>query len=280
MLTSFLIMFRESLEASLIVGIILGYLARTKQQKYNNIVYLGIISGIVSSVIFAYLFSMIAGGFEGVAEQVFEGATMVIGAALLTFMIFWMMKQKNVSASYHKRMQRSIEAGASFGLFTVGFISILREGVETVIFLNAARFAAGSTSILGAFLGIIAAIVLGYVVFTGMAKVSVKRFFNVSSIVLVLFAAGLVSHGIHEFQEAGVIPVLHGQAWDINPLLNPDGSFPWLHEEGIIGSILKGLFGYNGNPSILEVMSYGVYLGGIFIIYNKMNRISSVPDKS
>ena len=108
--------------------------------------------------------------------------------------------------------------------------------------------------------GIIAAIFLGYLIFVSSLKIDLKKFFNATSIVLILFAAGLVAHGIHEFQEAGVIGIGSQEAWNLNPAINPDGSFPLLHEKGLIGSFFRDLFGYNGNPSFLEVLAYAGYL--------------------
>ena len=280
MLTSFLITFRESLEAALIVGILLGFLTKTKQKKYSNLVYLSIGAGIFGSVAFAVAFHYFAGGLKEPAEQIFEGATMILAALLLTFMIFWMLKQKHVALHYHRKMQEKVDAGKMFGLFMVGFVSILREGVETVIFLNAARFANGPNNIIGALLGVTIAIILGYLIFAGSMKISLKKFFNVTSILLVLFAAGLVAHGVHEFQEIGLAPIFENEAWNINPIVQAEGIYPMLHENGIIGSLLKGLFGYNGNPSMLEVIVYFFYIIGIYWIYRKIDRNLSVPNKA
>lgn len=283
MITSFLIMFRESLEASLIIGILLGYLLKTKQTKYNNLIYISIAAGIVASIAFAYFFYYIAGGFTGNIERIFEGITMIVAALLLTFMILWIMRQKHVAIGFHKKMQNKINTGKIFGLFMLGFIAVLREGVETVIFLIAASYAEGPTNIIGVFLGVFAAIVLGYFVFIGSMKISLKKFFNITSFVLVFFAAGLVTHGIHEIQETGALPFFINEAWDINPAISTTGAIPLLHEEGIIGSILKGLFGYNANPTVLEVIVYVAYLGIIFLVYRRIEKISkksSVANKT
>ena len=274
MITSFLIMFRESLEASLIIGIILGYLLKTKQTKYNNLIYVSIAAGIAASIAFAYFFHYIAGGFEGLTESIFEGVTMIIASLLLTFMMLWMMRQRHVATSFHKKMQSRIDTGKIFGLFMLGFIAVLREGVETAIFLFAASYAEGLTGIIGAFLGVFAAIVLGYLVFVGAMKISIKKFFNVTSILLILFAAGIVAHGIHDIQETGAIPFLANEAWNLNPAISASGAIPLLHNEGVVGSILGGLFGYNTNPTVLEVIAYVVYLGIIFWIYLRIEKIS------
>ncbi len=276
MLSSFIITFRETLEAALVVGIVLSYLVKTKQAKYNNVVYMGIISGVMASIMGAMLFTNIAGGFTGIAENYFEGFTMLIGAALLTTMILWMMKQRHIAAELQHKVASEIAEARRFGLFLLVFTAVLREGVETVIFLSAASFVSADNNLFGALAGITTAIILGYAIFIGSMKISIKKFFNVTSVLLVLFAAGLVAHGIHEFQEAGAVPAIIEEVWNINPPVNPDGSYPLLHEKGYAGSILKGLFGYNGNPSLIEIMSYSAYLAIVFVMWKKIEKVHKV----
>jgi len=272
MIPSFIITFREALEAALIFGIIISFLSRTNQTKYNNIVYLGAASGVVGSIIGAFLFNHIAGGFSGSAEQIFEGFTMLIGAVLLTTMILWMMKQKHVAEELEAKVSTEITEAHKLGLFSLVFIAILREGIETVIFLEASSYISEKNTIIGAVLGIVAAIFLGYVVFVGSMKINLKKFFNVTSILLILFAAGLVAHGVHELQEAGIIPTVIEHIWDINPTVNLDGTYSVLHEKGLIGSIFVSLFGYNGNPSLLETLSYFAYLILVFLLWKNIER--------
>lgn len=270
MIPSFIITFREVLEAALVVGIILSYLVRTRQTQYNNIVYLGVASGIVASIIGAVLFNTLAGGFSGRAEKIFEGITMLVGAFLLTTMILWMMKQKQVAQELEHRVATQLSRTHKFGLFLLVFMAILREGIETVIFLGAASFVSTNNSMFAAFAGLIAAILLGYAIFLGSMKINIKKFFNITSILLILFAAGLVAHGMHELQEAKIMSTVIEHVWDINPTVNPDGSYPLLHEKGYLGSILKSLFGYNGNPSLVEVFSYFVYLLFVFGLWKNI----------
>jgi high-affinity iron transporter len=101
--------------------------------------------------------------------------------------------------------------------------------------------------------------------FRGLVRLNFKVLFNVTNTLLVLIAAGLVAHGFRELQSAGVITALTTDVWDINPAIHADGSYPALHDKGIIGSLLSGVFGYNGDPSILEVSSYLAYLLGIYV---------------
>ncbi len=274
MLESFLVTSRETLEASLVVGIVLAYLHKTNNHHYKKSVYYGIVAGIVASILSAFIFVRIAGGFEGTAEQLFEGITMLLGAGLITTMIFWMLRQKHIVKELENKVEKHILLSkpifTHFGIFALITIAIFREGVETVIFLNAVNFASG-LNFIGGTLGIISAIVVGYLFFVSSKKVNLKTMFNASSVLLILFAAGLTAHGVHELVEANVLPAIVSPIWDINPNVNANGSFPLLHENGLIGSFMKGLFGYNGNPDLIEVFAYALYLIGIFIVYKKVN---------
>ena len=189
---------------------------------------------------------------------------MLIGAFLLTTMILWMMQQryiaKEIEVKVEKHLMNAEPLFSHIGIFMLIFIAIIREGVETVIFLNAINYASGLSFIGGTF-GIIAAIVVGYLFFVSMKKINLKKLFNISSILLILFAAGLVAHGIHEFEEAGIVNGIVAPLYDFNNVLN---------EKGIVGSFLKGLFGYNGNPSLLEVLFYASYLAVIFFLYRRI----------
>src|SRR3989338_2173538 len=263
MLESFLVTSRETLEASLVVGIVLAYLNRTNNQSYRKTVYYGIIFGILASILAAFIFTFFSGGFQGKAEQIFEGITMLIGAFLLTTMILWMMQQRHIAKDIEGKVEKHLMGTPLFshiGIFMIIFVAIIREGVETVIFLNAINYASG-INFVGGTLGIIAAVIAGYLFFVSTRKINLKKLFNVSSILLILFAAGLVAHAVHEFEETGLVSGIITPLFDINHILN---------EKGVAGSFLKGLFGYNGNPSLFEVMAYAAYLGVIFYLYKRI----------
>lgn len=253
MIAALLITLRETLEASLVVGIILAYLNKTQNKKHGKFVWFGVLAGILLSVALAFIFNKYLGGFEGQAEKLYEGVTMLTAAALLTWMILWMMRQRqNVKKNLEEKVSSHIEGDHPWGLFFLVFVSVAREGIETVIFLQAAAIQAEvGGMLLGGILGIFLAIVLSFVLFKGIAKIPLKKFFTISSVLLILFAAGLLAHGVHELQEAGIVPIINEHVWDLNPILN---------EKAGAGALLKGVFGYNGNPSLIEVLSYLGYL--------------------
>ncbi|MGH2453802.1 MAG: iron uptake transporter permease EfeU [bacterium] len=253
MAPSFLITLREGLEAALIVGIILAYLARTGNQEKAGAVWWGVaLSALVSLVAGAAIF-LTAGGIRGRAEELFEGTAMLTAAAVLTYMIFWMRRQAiNIRAHLHAQVQSALETGTVVALGTLAFVAVGREGLETALFMFAAvRAATPLAATAGGLLGLAAAVLLGYLLYRGTYRLNLRAFFNVTSVLLLLFAAGLLAHGIHEFQEAGLIPALVDPVWDMNGVLP---------ESSILGSFLKALFGYNGNPSLVEALAYFSYL--------------------
>lgn len=276
MITSFIIMFREILEIALIIGIILSYLIKTKKEENNNAVYIAVISAIVASIIGAYLFNTLAGGFEGTAEQIFEGVSMLIASIMLTFMILWMLKQKHIVVELHDKLDKVTIKKQKTGIFFLVFFSVLREGIEIVLFLSAANFVSAENNLFGAFLGMITAIFFGYMIYVLGKRINLKLFFNVTSVLLILFAAGMFGRSVGEFQEAGVLPATIEHVWDLNPQINSDGSYPLLHEEGYIGSIAKGLVGYSASPSLLQVIAYLSYILIIFLLYKNINKLHKI----
>lgn len=266
MLQSFIILFRETLEVALVIGIVLGYLVRSAQSMYKRSVYLGLSAGVAASALGALAFQLLAGGFNGRAEEIFEGITMLAGALLLTTLILWMIRKSAHAEELERKVAGRLSGTRKAGLFLLVFFSVLREGIESVIFLSAARFASGENNLLGAGLGLAVAVVLGVLLFRGALRIDLRSFFKVTNLLLIFFAAGLVAGGVHELQEAGAIPTVIEHVWDINPGVTGE-SYPVFHENGLIGSIAKGLFGYNGNPSLIEILMYIAYMICIAVLW-------------
>jgi len=261
MLSSFLITLREGLEAALIIGIILAYLARTGNRQGFKPVWLGTSLAVLVSLIAGATVYLLAGEFTGQAEEIFEGFAMFIAAGILTWMIFWMRKQAvNIKAHLQAQIQSVLTSGSSLGLVILAFVVVVREGIETVLFLFAATRVAESPPLftVGGFVGLAIAIVIGYSIYKGTSKLNLRTFFNVTSVVLIVFAAGLLAHGIHEFHEAGLIPPVVEHVWDINHILPEKSTF---------GRLLTAIVGYNGNPSLVEVVTYFGYLALTLGIY-------------
>ncbi len=260
MFAAALITLREGLEAALIVGIILAYLKQIDRVDLRRSVWGGVAAALLASVAVAAGVQLLSMEFEGRIEQIFEGITMFLAVAVLTYMIFWMRYQgRYLRQTLEHRVQATVRGERAGALAGLAFFAVFREGVETVLFLSAVGFASDRGGILlGALLGLALAVALGWLIFSAVAKIPVERFFAVTSLLLLVFAAGLMAHAVHEFQEAGLFPTLIAPVWDTNSILP---------EESLVGSFLKVLVGYNGNPSLLEVLSYLGYwvavLGGV-----------------
>jgi high-affinity iron transporter len=254
----FIITFREFLEASLVVGIIYGYLKKSNNTHYIKYVNKGIFLGAIGSIFGALLFHSVLGGFTGVKEQIFEGTTMAVGAVLMLFFIIWMSANQNIREKLSLSVDGTIQRGGNLALMLLVFFSILREGVETTIFLNSIALDQNSFSFMFSSLGVAAGVTVGYLVYKGAKYIKLRYIFAISSFIFVFFAAGLLAHSVHEFQEAGILPIFIEQVWDTNHILS---------EESMSGSFFKALFGYNANPSLLEVFLYVSTIVLIFV-YN------------
>jgi high-affinity iron transporter len=248
-----LITLREGLEAALIVGIVLGVLRTLGHDQGKRPVWLGVAAAVLTSIAAGLGLNALGIAFEGRGEEIFEGFAMLLAAAVLTWMIFWMQRQgRQIEAELEADVRKAATRSSHWALFGLAFVAVVREGIETVLFLTAAAFSSTpAQTLVGAVLGLGLAIVIGWLIFAGGSRLNVRAFFRTTGLLLLLFAAGLVAHGVHELQEAGLIPIVVEHLWNINHILD---------ENGLVGSMLKALFGYNGNPSLIEVISYVVYL--------------------
>lgn len=261
MLSAFLITLREGIEAALIIGIILAYLARIGHRQGFKPVWVGTLLAIAVSLIAGAAIYFSAGKLEGQAEEIFEGVAMWTATGVLTWMVFWMRRQAvNIKGHLHAHIQSALGSGSSLGLVSLAFVAVAREGIETVLFLFAASRVAESAvvSLSGGLLGLALAIAIGYSLYRGTSRLNLKSFFNVTGFLLILFAAGLLAYGFHEFHEAGIIPPVVEHMWDINHILP---------EKSIFGRFLTAIFGYNGNPSLVEVVAYLGYLSLVLAGY-------------
>ena len=270
MLPGFLLSLREGIEAALIVGIVLSALRQMRRTDLSISVWVGVISAVAISVLVAVVLTIFGLSLEGPAEPVFEGITLFLAAAVLTWMIFWM-------GSHSRHIKGELEAGvrrAAFetgkrGLFLLAFFAVVREGIELALFLTAAVFASSELqTIVGALLGLFTAVLLGWSMFATAVRLDLRRFFQVTGVLLILFAAGLVASGIHEFNEVGWIPEIIGHVWDLTPVLS---------ETSLAGQILKTLFGYNASPSLSSVISYAIYFVAVWLGLRAASKTENAP---
>lgn len=273
---------REGIEAALIIAIMLSYLRKTKREDLRSFVLGGTVLAFIVSIGMAAVMAALWGTLEGIELAVFEGSVVLIAAVLLTTMVLWMWKTSaGIGAEIEESVAERAARQSGVGLALLAFALVLREGVELVLFTAALVIQEGAQTYTGIILGLGIAILAGYGIYQGSLRISLKAFFNWTSVFLVLFAAGMIAYGIHELQEAGLLLVGPIEIWNINPPLLPDGSYPLLHEKGLIGGLAKSLFGYNGNPSALEVTSYVLYLAIVSVYYvgRRYNRTSSIESE-
>jgi high-affinity iron transporter len=255
MLPSYLLSLREGIEAALIVGILLGAVRQTKRPELVSYIWLGTLSAAALSILSAVMLTILGLEMEDPGEAIFEGFTMLIAAGLLTWMIFWMSSQsRTLKASLEADVHRASQFGKR-AIFFVAFIAVLREGIELALFLTASVFVSTSLqTLIGAFLGLGTAILLGWSIFASTVRLDLRRFFQVTGVMLVLFAAGLFAHGVHEFVEVGWIPAIIEHVWDLNHIIS---------EESLLGQLLAALFGYNATPTLTEMIAYVAYFVAI-----------------
>ena len=257
MLASYLLSLREGLEIALIIGILLGALRQMRRTEFIAALWLGTLSATALSLLSAILLTRFGLELKDPGEAIFEGITMIVAAGLLTWMIFWMSRQARfLKANLEADVERASHSGKR-AIFFVAFVSVLREGIELALFLTASVFATNAQqTVLGAFLGLGTAILLGWSVFAATVRLDLRRFFQVTGILLILFAAGLVVHGVHEFTEVGWVPPLIDHIWDFSSIVG---------EDSLLGQLLGALFGYNPAPSLSEMLVYAAYFIAIAV---------------
>jgi high-affinity iron transporter len=260
MLPSFLLALREGMEAALIIGIVLGALRKLSRTDLAPAVWRGTLSAVLASLVAAVGLGAFGLSLQGTAMLVFEGIAMLLAAGVLTWMIFWMNGQaRELRASLETGVRRAMLTGGQGGLFSLAFFAVVREGIELALFLTAAVMDAGArATVVGGLLGLGAAVFLGWSIFQSTIRLDLQRFFQVTGVLLLLFAAGLVGHGVHEFNEAGWIPAIIDPVWNFNPILN---------EDSVVGVALKAMFGYNGNPALTEVIAYAGYMLAVLLAW-------------
>ena len=254
---------REGVEASLIVGIILAYLAKTGNRHHFGRIWAGTGAALAVSVALGVILFVTLGSFEEPYEQLFEATAMILAAAVLTWMLFWMRRQaRMVKGELQAAVDRVLTSGSAWGLAVLAFTAVIREGIETSLFLfgQVTAAEAGATSVLvGAVVGLAIAAAIGYVIYVGARRINYGTFFRVTGIALIFIAAGLLSHGVHELVEINVITFGTQTAFDISAILP--------HEGNVIGEFLRALLGYTATPEVVTLAAYLLYLIPVLYLY-------------
>lgn len=254
MFAAFVTLLREGFEATLLIAIVLAYLAKIGHREDFRQVWYGVGAAVAVSLIAAGALFVTAGELEGTAEYIFEGTAMWVAVGFLTYMVLWMRRQsRTVAQGIRRGVDIAIEKGSRLALVSLVFVMVLREGVETGLFIFGITQTSTPLQVaLGAALGIAAAVALGYAVYAGGKRINLGAFFKVTGILLILVAAGLLAHGVAEFQEAGLLPELF-------PLWNVSGA-PVVGEEAFVSELLTAFFGWDPEANFLEFIAWASYL--------------------
>jgi high-affinity iron transporter len=258
--SNYLIGLREGLEASLVVGILVAYLVRTDKRHWLVPVWLGVGTAVVASLGVGAALTFTSHELSFRAQEGFGGIMSIVAVAMVTGMVFWMRTQsRHLKDDLQGKLDMALRGGA-VAVALLAFMSVGREGLETALFLWPALRAAGNGlgPAAGAVLGLLTAAVVGYLLYMRSVSLNLARFFRVTGALLIVVAAGVLAYGAHDLQEAGIIGGLHAVAFDVTRQIPPSSWY---------GTLLKGVFNFQGAPTWVELFVYFAYLVPTLLLF-------------
>jgi high-affinity iron transporter len=263
---------REGVEAAIIVSIILAYLAKTGNRRHFGKVYAGTIAAIVLSIAAGAGLFLTLGGFEEPYEQIFEAITMLVAAGVVTWMLFWMRRQAmSVRNELQASVDRALTEGSAIGLAVLAFTAVIREGLETSVFLvgqAASAEGAALSVVAGAIVGLGLSALIGVGFYRGARVINLRTFFKWTGIALIFIAAGLLSRAVHELVEIGAITIGSQPVFDLSAFL------PHKEIEGapggivlLTGQFMRALFGYTSQPELITFVTWLAYVVIVLFLY-------------
>jgi high-affinity iron transporter len=264
-LANLLIGLREGLEASLVVGILVAYLVRTGRRDRLSAVWIGVGSAIALSMAVGGALSLTATELPGPAEPLFAGLTSVLAVAFVTWMIFWMRRTaRSMAGELRGRLDKAIDLGTG-ALIGTAFLAVAREGLETALFMWSAVQTAGTgaSPLLGGLFGLLVSALLGWLVYRRAVRINLASFFTWTGLALVVVAAGVLSYGLGDLQEAGFLPGGDTPAFDVSGTIAPSS---------VAGTLLTGLFNLSPRMSWLQVAAWLGYLVPVLALFLRPDR--------
>ncbi|MFD0312619.1 iron uptake transporter permease EfeU, partial [Streptomyces sp. NPDC127119] len=253
MFGNYLIGLREGLEASLVVCILIAYLVKTGRRDALKPIWTGIAVAIVLALGFGFALEFGSQELTFEAQEALGGSLSIIAVALVTWMVFWMRRTaRHLKSELHGRLDAALQMGTA-ALVATAFLAVGREGLETALFVWASVRASNDGTqgpLIGVLLGILTAIVLGYLFYRGTVRINLAKFFTWTGGMLVIVAAGVLAYGVHDLQEADFLPGLTNKAFDISETIPPDSWY---------GTLLKGILNFQPDPTILQVAVWVLY---------------------
>lgn len=255
MLPTFLVVLREAFEAALVLGIVYTYLWKIGRPQHYRYVTAGAVLGVLASIGLGGAVSYLSGPLLDLGPDLVSAGVLFLSVGVLTWMLVWMRRHaRAIRGDVQRRIDEAESRSQVWVIATVAFAGVFREGAETVLFvwglIAQATTGAGWSSVIGGVLGVAVAAVLAFAIFTGSKAVSLPTFFTVTSVLLLVLAAGLLSAGVGRLQGLGLLP-LTGELWDTSSILD---------ERSLLGMLLSGLAGYRARPTSLEVAAWVLYL--------------------
>ena len=260
MLSTFVIALREGLEAALIVGILVAYMVRTNRRELLKPLWTGVAIALLASLALGAILSFTSAELSSRGEELFAGLTSFIAVGLVTWMVFWMKRAaRTLRDELHGKVDNAL-VGGPISLALVAFFAVMREGLETALFIytNFKTVGAASSATVGLVLGLALAVALGYLIYNRSVKLNLSKFFTITGVALIIVAAGVLSYGIHEFQELGWLPGADTFIWDVTP---------WIAKESIPGSILGVTIGFDTTTSVVQFIAWAAYLVAVLVPY-------------
>jgi len=273
MLSTFIIALREGLEAALIVGILVAYLVKTGRKALLAPLWAGVALAVVVSLATGAFLTFTSTELSPRGEEFFAGTTSFLAVGFVTWMVFWMKRTaRHLKGQLEGHMSTAVLAGP-LALAAAAFFAVVREGLETSLFIyaNFKTVASTPSATVGLVLGLGLAITLGYLIYRSSIKINLSKFFNYTGIALVLVAAGVLSYGIHEYQELGWLPGADFFVWDVTSVIA---------KESLIGGVLAGTIGFDTTTSLLQFVLWAAYLAVVLAIYLKPAASKPAPVKS
>lgn len=278
MLANYLIGLREGLEASLVVSILVAYLVKTDRRDLLPRIWVGVALAVAIALGFGFALFFGPRGLTFEAQEAIGGTLSIVAVGLVTWMIFWMARAaRSLSGELRGQIDAAAE-GSWFALVLVAILAVGREGLETALFLWSATEAVSRETdatwqpLLGAALGIATAVLLGYLLYRGAISINLSKFFTWTGAFLILVAGGVLSYGVHDLQEAGILPGLHTLAWDVSDTIDPT---TWY------ATLLKGIFNFSPQTTVLEAAVWVLYVVPVMALFlvsaRRRSRATSAP---
>jgi high-affinity iron transporter len=250
---NFLIGLREGLEAALIVAILVAYVVRIDQRQLLPKLWAGVVAALVLSIGAGAILTFTSATLSDEGAELFAGVTSLVAVGLITWMIFWMARNaRAIKAHLHGSVDKAVMR-SGWALAVVAFFAVLREGLETALFLWAGMESSGQTvePVIGGLLGIGVAVFLGYLLYAGALRINLSTLFFWTGILLIIIAAGVLRYAVHELQEVGVLPGVDEYVFDVTGVLAPDS---------VIATFIRALFNLTPAMTALELIAWAGFI--------------------